>query len=118
MLAYKQGDQTACLGSSEKMVRFLLSQYTTKKNNNPNNCDKKGDKNKKDDNPKSEDKSVENTDITGAHVGETTSNKYKICAPSASSSIGVHITDVTKTVVRPPQCVQDIFLAHSIVDLI
>ena len=73
-----------------------------------------GDKSKKDNDNKSEDKDNNTAGTTGAHVGEVTSDKDKTVAPSNSSSIGVHISDVTKTIVRPTQCVQDILAAHSI----
>ena len=58
---------------------------------------KKGDKNKKVDNAKSEDKSDDNAGTVGAHVGEVTPNRDKISTPNDSSSIGAHVSDVTKT---------------------
>ena len=85
------------------MARFLLSQYATKKNNNPNNRNKKWDKNKKDDNTKSEDMSNNNVSTVGAHVGDATSEKDKTGAPSNLSSISVHVSGVTKTVVKQMQ---------------
>ena len=115
-LAYAQGNLTAYPGGCEKMARFLLSQYANKKTNNPinNNRGKKGDKNKKDDNAKSEDKGDDNAGTAGAHVGEAASDKDEKGAPSDSSSIGAHVSDVTKTILPQTQRVQDILAAHPI----
>ena len=100
------------------MARFLLSQYNTKTVNNP--CDKKGDENrKKGDKTKSEDKdnnnNNNNTSIASGHVGETTMPQDS-STPSDGSSIGAHISDVTKHVVQPAQYVQYILAAYPISD--
>ena len=89
------------------MIQFLLSQYIIKNNNNPNNNNqnKKGDKNKKDDNTKSEDKDDNGLGTAGTHICKATMDKDQTVAPSNSSSIGAHVSDVTKNVVPSPQCV-------------
>ena len=68
------------------------------KKNNCNNCNKRGDKNKKDDTTKSEDNNNNNVGTTDAQVGEVTSDKDKTCAPSNSSSISVHLSAINETV--------------------
>ena len=82
------------------MTQLLLSQYTIKKNDNPNNNhDKKGDINRKDDDARIEDKDDDTGATAGAHVGETTSDKDTIVVPSHSSSIGALVSDVIKLIV-------------------
>ena len=98
------------------MARFLLSQYAIKKNNNlnnnNNNRDKKGDKSKKDNSTKSEDKNDNATGTVCTYVGEAASDKDKTIAPSDSSSIRAHISAVTKNIFPLLGCVRDIFASH------
>ena len=62
--------------------------------NNP--CDKEGYKNgKKGDKTKSKDKDNNNTGTIDAHVGEATTLQDS-SNPSNGSSIGAHVSDVTK----------------------
>ena len=60
------------------------------KNPNNNACNKKGDKNKKDNNIKSEDKGNNNAGTADVHEGEVTPDKDKPNTSRDSSSIGVH----------------------------
>ena len=48
-----------------------------------------------------------------AHVGETTTPQVS-SIPSNRSSIGAHVSNVTKPDIWPAQSVQDIFAAHPI----
>ena len=64
-------------------------------------------------NTKSEDKSVDVAGSVGAHVEEATSAKDKTSTSSDSSSIGALVSDVTKTVVKPTQCVQEVLVTYS-----
>ena len=100
------------------MERFLLSQYANKKNMIPNNNspNKKRDKNKQNDDAKSEDKGDNITYTSGAHVGEAASDKDETFASTNTSSIGAQGSDVTKTVVTLTQCVHDILVEHPIND--
>ena len=43
---------------------------------------------------------------------EPTSDKNTIVLPKNSSSVDVHDSDVSKTIVRLPRCVKDILVAH------
>ena len=76
---------------------------------NNNTWDKKRNKNKIDDNAKSEDKD---------NVREVVLDKDKSGAPSDSSSIDTHVSDATKTIVLSPQHVQDILTACPLDNLI
>ena len=93
-LAFAQGTHSAYPEIIESMARFLSSKYNIKTANN--HCYKVGDKNgKKGYETKSEDKDNNNTGTTGVHVGETTTPQDS-SKPSDRSSIGAHISDVTK----------------------
>ena len=115
-LAYALGNQTVYPKRYGENSRFLLSQYTTKKNNNPNNCNKKGDKNKQDDNTQPEDNKNDNITTAGVHVAEATSDKLKTGASIDSSRSSVHVYDITKIVVKPTQYVRDILAVYPLHD--
>ena len=56
---------------------------------------------------------------SGVHVGKTTSDKDKTVAPSYSSRINTHVSDVTKTIYPTlPRKVHDILASHSYDNLI
>ena len=76
--------------------------------------DKKG---KKVDEFISEDKDNNNTDTADAHVGEITTPQ-DLSAPSNGSSIGAHVSDITKADIWPARSVQDILATHVINDCI
>ena len=116
-LAYAQGNHSEYPSTMEKMARFILSQYKNK-NINPNNNprEKKWDKNrKKGDEAKSEDKDYNNTGTAGTHVEETSADQ-DAGATSDGSSIGAHVSDVTKTNVPSTQNVQELLAAHPVDD--
>ena len=87
-------------------------------NSNNNNQDKKGDKNKKGDNTKSENKDDNAASSTGVSIGDAALDKDKTVDPSDSLSIGVHTSDITNIVVQSPWCVQDILASHPFNDQI
>ena len=113
-LVYSQGNKKAYPLNLESMARYLISVYSVKSANNP--PDKKGDMNRKKGNePKSEDKNNNNTGITGAQVGETSTPKHSN-ALSNGSSISKHVTEVEEPNTQPTQSVQEILATHVIND--
>ena len=99
------------------MAKFLPSQ-SKKKNIKPKNkpCDKKGDKNRKNgDEAKLEDKDNNNTGTAGAYVWETAAAQDS-STTSNGSSIGAHVSDVTKTNAPLTRSIQDLLAAHPVED--
>ena len=96
-LAFAQGNHSAYPDTIETMSRFLYLQYKNK-NINPNNnpCDKEGDKNgKKGDEAELEHNDNNNAGTAGASFGEMTASQDS-STTSNGSSIGVHVSDITK----------------------
>ena len=60
-----------------------------------------------------EDKDNNNTDATGAHVGETAAAQ-DAGATSNGLSIGAHISNITETNVPSTQSVQELLVAHPV----
>ena len=109
-LSYSQGNKTAYPVDVESMVKYI------KNINNPQN--KKGDKNgKKGDEHKSKNKDNNITGTAGAQVGETTTPQDS-SPHSNGSSIGTHVSEVSKSNVWPTRSVQDILKPHAIIDSI
>ena len=114
-LAYAQGNHSAYPYTIETNPRFQLLQQKNKNvnlNNNPH--DKKGDKNrKKGDEAKSEDKDNNNAGTAGVYIGEMAASQ-NTSTTSNRSSIGTHVSDVTKPNVQLTQSIQDLLAAHPI----
>ena len=107
-LAYSQGDYTAYLADIEAAARYLSTQYP---NNKPANQRK--NKQRKGDDPKSEDKDNITGGTAGAHVEDTTTNE-DTTAPSRGASLGAHVSEISQAT-SPPSCtVEEVLGAHPI----
>ena len=98
----------------ELMARYLSTQYPNKNSTNQHK-DKKGDRNKKGDDLKPEDKDSNFAGTTGAHVGDTTPHKESNVS-SGGTSIGAYVLEAHEQVSRPTYSVEEILGAHLIRD--
>ena len=109
-LAYSQGNYTAYPADTEAAAWCLSTQYP---NNKPGNQQK--NKERKADDPKSEDKDNITGGIAGAHVEDTTVNE-DTTAPSGGASLGAHVSETSQATSRPLRTVKDILGAYPIDD--
>ena len=72
-------------------------------------------KQRKGDDPKSEDKDNITGGTSGAHVEDTTTNK-NTTAPSGGDSLGAHVSETSQATSRPSRTVEEILKTHPIDD--
>ena len=86
-LAYSQVNHTTYSTNIETAARYLTTQYLNIKSGNQQKY-----RQKKADDPKSEDKDNATTGTVGAHVEDNTTNE-ETTAPSGEVNLGTHISE-------------------------
>ena len=89
-LAYPQGNHTAYPTDIKTAARYLTTQYSNIKYSN-----QWRNKQKKVDDPKSEDKDNATTGTAGAHVEVNTTNE-ETTAPSGEANLGAHVSEINQ----------------------
>ena len=93
-LAYSQENYTAYLADIEATAWYLSTQYPNNKSGNQHK-----NKQRKGDDPKSEDKDNITGDTAGTHVEDTTTNE-DTTTPSGGASLGAHVSETSQA--APP----------------
>ena len=109
-LAYSQGNHTAYPTNIESAARYLATQYPNIKSGN-----QRKNKQKKADNPKSEDKDNATSGTARAHVEDSTTSE-DTTALSGEASLGAHVLETSQAISPPPRTVRQILRAHPIDD--
>ena len=88
---------------------YLTTQYPNIKSGNQRKKQRKAD------DPKSEDKDNETTGIAGAHVKDNSTNE-ETTAPSGGANLGAHVSETNQATSHTPHTVEKILGAHDIDD--
>ena len=109
-LVYSQGNYTVYPTDIEAAARYLPTQYPNNKlGKQPKNKQRKGD------DPKSEDKDNTTDGNAGAHVEDITTNE-DTTTPSRGASLGAHVSESNQAISHPSRTVEEILRAHPIDD--
>ena len=100
-LTYSQGDHTAYPTTIETAARYLTTQYLNIKSGN-----QRKNKQKKADDPKSEDKDNATTGTAGAHIKDNATNE-ETTAPSGKANLGAHVSETNQATSHTRRTVEE-----------
>ena len=109
-LVYSQGNYATYPANIEAAARYLSTQYPNNKTSN-----QQKNKQRKGDDPKSENKDNTTGGSVGVHVENNTTNK-DTTAPSGGASLGAHVSETSQATSHPLRTVEEILGAHPIDD--
>ena len=110
-LAYSQGNHTAYPIDIEAEDRYLSTHYPNIKSG-----DQRKNKQRKADDPKSEDKDNVTSGTAGAQVEDSTTSEDTTAPSREVVSLGAHVSETSQATSRPSRTVEDILEAHPIDD--